>query len=130
MQMFFKIDVAKNFENFTEKHLRWKILKNFIKKRLQERWFLVKFLEFLRTPSFTEHLWWLFLERVCQGTSLVKILQSCHFNIFGNNHRCFRKILIKLGFHHGDELYHPPSLTVINLVGTVEVSSPNLHRQR
>ena len=67
----------------------------FIKRRLQYRCFPVKFRKFLRTPFFTEHLWWLLLEGVCKGTSLVKILQSCHFNIFGINHRCFRKMLIK-----------------------------------
>ena len=30
-----------------------------------------------------------------EGTSLVKILQSYHFNIFGINHRCFSKMAIK-----------------------------------
>ena len=34
-------------------------------------------------------------ERICEGTSLVKILQSCHFNIFEINHRCLRKLPIK-----------------------------------
>ena len=29
---------------------------NFIKKRLQHRFFPVKFAKFLRTPSFTEHI--------------------------------------------------------------------------
>ena len=50
--------------------------------------------KFLRTFS-TEHLWWLVLEGVCEGTNLVKILQSCHFNIFGIKHWCFRKMPIK-----------------------------------
>ena len=36
----------------------------------------MKFRKFLRTP-FTEHLRWLLLERVCKGTSLVKILTPC-----------------------------------------------------
>ena len=31
------------------------------------------------------------LEGVCEGTNLAKIFQSCHFNIFGINHRCLRK---------------------------------------
>ena len=52
-QMFFKIGILKNFTNFTEKHLRRSL--NFIK---------------------------LLLEGVCKWASLVKILQSCHFNIF------------------------------------------------
>ena len=34
-------------------------------------------------------------ERICEGTSLVKIFQSCHFNTFGINHRCLRKMPIK-----------------------------------
>ena len=33
----------------------------------------------------TEHLRWLLLERVCEGTSMIKILLSSHFNIFGMN---------------------------------------------
>ena len=32
---------------------------NFIKKRLQNTCFPFKFVKRLRTPSFTEHLWWL-----------------------------------------------------------------------
>ena len=34
---------------------------NFIKKRLQHRCFTVKYAKILRTPCFTEHLWWLLL---------------------------------------------------------------------
>ena len=68
---------------------------NFIKKRLEHKCFPVKFRKFLRTTFFTEHLRWLLLEGVCERSSLVKILQSCHFNIFGMDHRCFRKMPIK-----------------------------------
>ena len=128
--MFFKTVVAKNFASFTGKHLRWKRHQNFIKKRLQQRSFPVKFLKFRRTPSFTEHLWLLFLEGVCEGTSFVKILQSRHFNIFGINYKCFRNILIKFGSHRGDELHLPSSSPVINLVGTIRGSSPHLHHRR
>ena len=53
------------------------------------------FSQIFKTPIFTEHFWWLLLKRVCEGTSLVKILQFCHFNIFGINHRWFRKMHIK-----------------------------------
>ena len=104
LEMFFKMDVLKNFTNFTGKNLCWNFfldkvadLKvcNFIKKRLQHRCFPVEFHKFLRASFFTEHLRWLLLEGVFKGTSLVKILQCCHFNIFGINHRCFRKIPIK-----------------------------------
>ena len=64
-QLFFKIDVLKNFANFTGKHLCWsffwinlkagpKAASNFIKNRLRHRCFLVKFANFSRTPVFTE----------------------------------------------------------------------------
>ena len=38
---------------------------------------------------------WLLLGGIWEGTTLVKILQSCHFNILGISHRCFRKMHIK-----------------------------------
>ena len=59
--MFFKIDVLKNFTNFTEKCLYWGInlvklqawyAATLLKKRLQHRCFPVKFAEFLRTSFF------------------------------------------------------------------------------
>ena len=51
--------------------------------------------QIFKNTFFTEHLRWLLQEGVCEGTSLVKILQSCYFNIFGINHICFRKMPIK-----------------------------------
>ena len=66
--MFSKIGVLKNYANFTGKHLCQSILFkkvaslqtcNFIRKRLQQRCFPVKFAKFLRTPFLTKHLWWL-----------------------------------------------------------------------
>ena len=69
--MYFRIGVLKNFAMFTGKHLCWSLffnkyagLKacNFIKKRLQHRFFPVKFPKFLRTPFFTEHVRWLLLK--------------------------------------------------------------------
>ena len=63
------------------KHLRWSLFLrnlqacNLIKKD-SNRCFSVKFRKFLRTTFFTEHLWWLYLEGICEGTSLVKFLQS------------------------------------------------------
>ena len=98
------MDALKNFANFTGKKPVLESLPNkvaglnicnFIKKRLQHRCFSMKFHKFLRRPFFKEHLRWLLLEGVCKGTSLVKILRSCHFNIFGINYRCFRKMPIK-----------------------------------
>ena len=34
-------------------------------------------------------------EGVFDGTSFKRILHSCHFDIFGINHRCLRKMPIK-----------------------------------
>ena len=59
-QIFFKLGVLKNFANFTGKRL---CLESLFNKVLCLK------------PSFTKHLRWLFLKRVCKGTSLVKILQ-------------------------------------------------------
>ena len=54
--------------------------------------------EILKNIFFTEHLWWLLLEGVCEEASLVKIVQSSHFNIFGISHTCFfRKKMPILG---------------------------------
>ena len=108
--MFFKIDVLKNFADFTRKSLCWSLLliklqtfrpATLLKGGLQHRCFAVKFHKFLRALFFREHLQWLFLEGLCKGTSLAKILQSCHFNIFEINHRCFRKMTIKKNGHLG-----------------------------
>ena len=44
---------------------------------------------------FTECLRSRLLAGVCKWTSLVKTLHSSHFNIFGMNHRWFRKMTIK-----------------------------------
>ena len=57
---FVKKVFLKNFANFAGKHLWWSLFLtksqtqgcNFIKKRLQHRWFPVKFVEFSRTPIF------------------------------------------------------------------------------
>ena len=46
---------------------------NFVKKWLQHKCFPVNFREFLKTPFLTEHLRWLLLKRVCEGTSLVNL---------------------------------------------------------
>ena len=51
--------------------------------------------QIFKNTFFTEHLWWLLLGGACEGTSLVKILHSCHFDIFWINYRCFRKMPIK-----------------------------------
>ena len=65
--MLFKIIVLKKFTNSTEKHLGVFFNKvagpqnsNFIKKRLQLRFFPAKFVKCLRTPCFTDHFHRLF----------------------------------------------------------------------
>ena len=102
-------DVVQNrcSENFYKFHRKKPVLEfllnkvaglkvcNFIKIRPQYRCFPMNFPKFLRISFFTERLLSLLLQGVCKGTSLVKILQSCHFNMFGINHRCFRKMAIK-----------------------------------
>ena len=61
-QMFFEIDVLKNFAIFTWKHLCWRLLGlQLIKRSFQHRCFPVKFAKFLRALFFTEHLQWLLL---------------------------------------------------------------------
>ena len=65
LQMFFEIVVVRKSANFTGKHLCWSLfLIIFIKKRLQHRYFPVKFAKLLRTRSFTEHLRWLPVNRI------------------------------------------------------------------
>ena len=58
--MLFKIGILKNFANFTAKR--------------------VKYVEFSRTPFYTEYLWWLFLTML----SVRKLLQQAviHFAVF------------------------------------------------
>ena len=68
-QMFFKIGFFINFAVFTGIPVLESLFNkvtgrqhcNFIKKRLQPRWFLVNIAKFLRTAFFIEHLRWLLL---------------------------------------------------------------------
>ena len=55
---------------------------NFVKKRLQHN---SKFSQIFKNIFFTEYLRWLPLKRVCEAKSLVKILHSSNFSIFGIN---------------------------------------------
>ena len=83
---------------------------NFIKKETTSQVFSCEFCEiftnafFYRTPLdgcfWSEH--------------------SANFNLW---------LFLKLGSHRGYELHHPPSSRMINLVETIEGSSPNLHRR-
>ena len=67
--MFCEKGVLRSSAKFTGKHLCQSLFFNkvagrpgtLLKKRLWHRCFPVNFGKFLRTPFFTEHLWWLFL---------------------------------------------------------------------
>ena len=70
-KVFCKKGVLRNFTKFTGKHLCQSLFFNnvaglrpatLLKKGLWRRCFPVNFVKFLRTPFFTEHLWWLLLE--------------------------------------------------------------------
>ena len=73
-ELFWKKSVRRNFTKFPGKHLRQSLflikLQPLLKKRLWHWCFPVNFAKFLRTPFFTEHLWWLLLEERCEGKSL------------------------------------------------------------
>ena len=69
-EVFCKKGVLRNFTKFTQKHLCYSLFFNkvaglkpatLLKKRPWHRCFSVNFAKFLRTPLFTEHLWWLLL---------------------------------------------------------------------
>ena len=64
--------VLRNLTKFTGKQLYPRLFFNkvadlrpatLLKKRLWHRCFPVNFVKFLRTPLFTEHLWWLLLNK-------------------------------------------------------------------
>ena len=64
--------VLRNLTKFTGKQLYQRLFFNkvadlrpatLLKKRLWHRCFPVNFVKFLRTPLFTEHLWWLLLNK-------------------------------------------------------------------
>ena len=69
-EVFCKKGVLRNFTKFTQKHLCYSLFFNkvaglkpatLLKKRPWHKCFSVNFAKFLRTPLFTEHLWWLLL---------------------------------------------------------------------
>ena len=78
-----------------------------LKKRLWRRCFPVKFVKFLGTTFFIEPIpgnwfWIKFCKsykEVCEGTSLVKFWQFCHFNIKWRKNLLKRKILNKVAGH-------------------------------
>ena len=97
LQIFFKIGLIKNFVNFTGKHLCWSLLLRKFKTDSNTDvfpWNFVKFLKYLffRTPPVVDS------RRVLWMSYLAKVLQFCHFNIFGINNRCLRKMPIKKNY--------------------------------
>ena len=60
-EVFCKKGVLRNSTKFTGKHLCQRLFFNKV-AGLRHRCFPVNFVEFLRTPFFIEHLWWLLLD--------------------------------------------------------------------
>ena len=75
--MFFKTGVLKIFANFLGKHLRWSLI--LIKLKTFKRDSNAGLFLFLFLQNTSGGCFW----KESEGTSLVKILQSCHFDIFG-----------------------------------------------
>ena len=87
-----KKGIFKNFANFTGKHLCWSFFLimvprvcNFIKKRLQRKYFRVK------VPNFLEHLFWRTSGNSCfcfESTIIYAFMPLCFafipFNVFEN----------------------------------------------
>ena len=73
-QILLNIGVLENFANFTGEYLCWSLFFSKVAglqlyyKTLQHRCFPVKFVKFLRTPFFTEHLRWLLLENLFRSS--------------------------------------------------------------
>ena len=101
-ELFCEKGALRNFTKFTGKHLYQSLFFNkvaglrpptLLKKRLWQRCFPVRFVKFLRTRFFTEHLWWLLLliilldtlvTRPCERSSdKVKIYLNCHWRYNG-----------------------------------------------
>ena len=66
-------------------------LQALLKKRLWHRCFLVNFLKFLRTPFFTEHLWWLVLYMIKPSRHYEFGILKSPFLIEAAVYRCFSK---------------------------------------
>ena len=88
-EVFYRNGVLRNFAKFTEKHLCQSFFFNkvatLLKKRIWHRCFPVNFAKFLRTPFFTEILWWLLL-------NWMKKLAVRHNNSIVNTMSFFFKI--------------------------------------
>ena len=108
----------RNFTKFTGKHLCHSLFFdkvagrpacNFIKKRLWHRCFPMNFVEFLRTPFFTEHLW---------ATTSNYIFSIMPF-LLVKSHLCFVIILM---FHLiNGKLCHNKNLTPIIVKNIIKI---------
>ena len=70
-EVFYEKDVLRNFTKFKGKHLCQSLFLNnvtglrpatLLNKALGQGFFPVNFVEFLRTPFLTKHIWWLLLD--------------------------------------------------------------------
>ena len=95
-EVFCKKGALRNFAKFTGKHLCqslifnkicWLRIANLLKMRLLHRCFPVNFAEFLRTPFFAEHLWWLLLSLNYMFWRNSKIITENNFCLHHKNMR-------------------------------------------
>ena len=95
-EVFCRKGFLRNFGKFTGKHLCHSLFLSkvaglkpatLLKKRLWHSCFAVNFAKFLRTPFFTEYLWWLLLyvsthvSTLRQNVSCVKFMKSIELDI-------------------------------------------------
>ena len=88
-EVFCKKGVLRNISKFAGKHLCQSVFFNkvaglrpatLLKKRLWQRYFLLKFEKFLRTPFLTEHLRWLLLFRLITEAGSQNVLHKSSEN--------------------------------------------------
>ena len=129
-QMFFKIGVLRNFAILTHENACFGVFFNkaasvkvwrpaTLLNKTPAQLFSREYCEIYKKSFFKrKHLRWLLLS-LSTSTSLIFLLVSV-----------VTTDLFKLGSHRGDKLHCPSSSPEINVVGTIKVSSFNLHRQR
>ena len=86
-EVLYQKDVLKNFAIFTGKRFGWSLFFNivedlqtcnFVKKRLQHRYFSVDIVKFIRTPILKKICEWLHLTRATfRSSSLEPLSQTC-----------------------------------------------------
>ena len=102
----------RNFAKFTGKHLWQSLFFNkvaglrpatLLKKRLWHWCFPVNFAKFLRTPFYTEHLWWLLLQKVYLRIDFTQ-LRSSRLEVFCRK-RVLRNFAKFTGKHVSESLF-------------------------